>query len=149
TARRIETARTTTSVGIAALKALPTTRRSAPAREEEAQLSGHAAAVPRRPYAPGRRRNWPHATRQQQRLLPGQRDLLGELGAQRRTGVTVGVCPSVGSAIPRAARVSSPQVLSRTCHSGRGGPGDFLVRALWQGDVGRDLAEGRCPLAGS
>ncbi len=42
-----------------------------------AQLPGHPAAVPGRADAAGRRRAGPHPAGQQQRLLPGQRDLLG------------------------------------------------------------------------
>ena len=44
-----------------------------------AQLPGHAAAVPGRADDPARRRDRPHPARQQQRLLPGQRDVLGRL----------------------------------------------------------------------
>ena len=50
----------------------------------EAQLPGHAAAVPGRADAAGRRRDGPHPAGQQQRLLPGQRGLLGRLGGRRR-----------------------------------------------------------------
>ena len=50
--------------------------RAAPA----AQLPGHAAALAGRADAAGRRRVRPHPARQQQRLLPGQRDLLVRLG---------------------------------------------------------------------
>ncbi len=46
-----------------------------------AQLHRHAAAVPGRADDLPRRRARPHAGRQQQRLLPGQRDHLGRLGA--------------------------------------------------------------------
>ena len=44
------------------------------------QPAGHAAAVPGRADAARRRRARPHPARQQQRLLPGQRDLLVRLG---------------------------------------------------------------------
>ena len=46
-----------------------------------AQLPGHAAAVPGRAHAARRRRARPHAARQQQRLLPGQRDCPGTTGS--------------------------------------------------------------------
>ena len=52
------------------------------AGQAEAQLPGHAAAVAGRPDAAGRRRDGPHPAGQQQRLLPGQRDLLGGLGGR-------------------------------------------------------------------
>ena len=59
----------------------PTTRRSLALRAApEAQPAGHAAAVAGRADAAGRRRDRPHAARQQQRLLPGQRDRLAQLG---------------------------------------------------------------------
>ena len=51
------------------------------AQPPAAQLHRHAAALPGHPDAARRRRDGPHAGRQQQRLLPGQRDLLVRLGA--------------------------------------------------------------------
>ena len=57
------------------------------ARAKEAQLAGHAAPFAGRADAAGRRRNRPHAEGQQQRLLPGQRDHLAQLGFDARTGV--------------------------------------------------------------
>ena len=58
-------------------------RQRAP-RPGAAQLPGHPAAVGRRADDPRRRRDRPHPGRQQQRLLPGQRDLLVPLGRRRR-----------------------------------------------------------------
>ena len=49
-----------------------------------AQLHHHADAQPGRADAGPRRRARPHPARQQQRLRPGQRDLLGRLGSRRR-----------------------------------------------------------------
>ena len=51
----------------------------------EAQPPGHAAAVAGRADALCRRRAEAHAKRQQQRLLPGQRADLAELGTERGT----------------------------------------------------------------
>ncbi len=48
-----------------------------PARPAKAQSAGHAVLLPGRADAGGRRRNGPHPERQQQRLLPGQRDRAG------------------------------------------------------------------------
>ena len=54
------------------------------ARAPAAQPAGHAAAVAGHADAAGRRRVRPHAAGQQQRLLPGHRDLVGRLGGDRR-----------------------------------------------------------------
>ncbi len=54
------------------------------ARAPAAQLPRDAAAVAGHPDAARRRRARPHAAGQQQRLLPGQRDLVVRLGARRR-----------------------------------------------------------------
>ena len=51
-------------------------------RAAEAQPDGNPAALGRRADAERRRRDVPHATRQQQRLLPGQRHQLDQLGAR-------------------------------------------------------------------
>ena len=50
------------------------------ARAPDAQYAGDAAALARHADAAGRRRVRPHAARQQQCLLPGQRDQLGRTG---------------------------------------------------------------------
>ena len=54
------------------------------ARAPEAELPGHPDALAGRAHAAGGRRDRPHAARQQQRLLPGQRDLLAGLGERGR-----------------------------------------------------------------
>ena len=55
-------------------------RRQRAPRAADPQLPHHADALPRRADADGRRRDQAHAGRQQQRLLPGQRDQLARLG---------------------------------------------------------------------
>ena len=57
-----------------------------PARPPAAQLPRDAVPLPGRADAARRRRDRPHPARQQQRLLPGQRDLLVRLGARSTTG---------------------------------------------------------------
>ena len=52
-----------------------------------AQLPGDAVALAGRADAARRRRDGPHAGRQQQRLLPGQRDLVVRLGPGRRSAL--------------------------------------------------------------
>ena len=56
---------------------------NAPAAAPAAQLPHHAAALAGRADAAARRRARPHPGRQQQRLLPGQRDLVDRLGPRR------------------------------------------------------------------
>ena len=58
------------------------------ARAAEAQPPGDAAALAGRADALRRRRDRPHPARQQQRLLPGQRDHLAQLGPRRRSSAT-------------------------------------------------------------
>ena len=81
TARRTATASRTTTAGTAASRGRPTTRRSRQARVQQRRnflatllLSQGVPMICRR------RRDGPHAARQQQRLLPGQRDQLARLG---------------------------------------------------------------------
>ena len=57
------------------------------------QPARHPAAVHRRPDAHRRRRDGTHPGRQQQRLLPGQRDLLGRLGPRAVAGRPARVRP--------------------------------------------------------
>ena len=75
------------------------------ARAAEAQSARHAAAVAGDADAAGRRRDRPHPGRQQQRLLPGQRDDLARLepGGSTRAG------PAADSSRPadRAAAIAS------------------------------------------
>ena len=82
TARTTATATTTSARGTAASKGETddpgvNALRRAPA----AQLARDAAAVAGHADAAGRRRARPHAARQQQRLLPGQRDVAGSTGS--------------------------------------------------------------------
>ena len=52
-------------------------------RPDQAQHAGHPLLLPGRADAPRRRRDRPQSARQQQCLLPGQRDHLAELGPRR------------------------------------------------------------------
>src|ERR1700742_1675069 len=110
-----------------------------------AQPDQHPAAVPGGADAARRGRARPDPGRQQQRLLPGQRDLLGGLGtgrAVRRPGLVhrrgVGVPP-------RPPGVPAPPVLRRP--SGRGGPapGHRLVQREGPRDDRRGLGRADQP----
>ena len=81
--RTTGTATTTTAAGTTASRARPTTRDQRAPRAPDAQLPRDALPLPGRADAARRRRDRAHAARQQQRLLPGQRDLLVRLGARR------------------------------------------------------------------
>ena len=73
-----------------------------------AQPAGHAAAVPGRADAARRRRDRPHPARQQQRLLPGQRDVLVRLGGRRRrpARASPGASPRCAATTPCSAGAS-------------------------------------------
>ena len=80
TARTTATATTTTCPGTAASKDRPTIRRSTRcARARSATCCATLLLSQGVPMLLGGRRDRPHAARQQQRLLPGQRDLVARL----------------------------------------------------------------------
>ncbi len=111
TARTTATAPTTTAPGTAASR--PDRRspdRTAP-EAAAAQLPGHAVRVPGRADDGGRRRVRPHPARQQQRLLPGQRDLLGRLVSGRDRVGPAGVRPATRRAPARPPGLPPAQVL--------------------------------------
>ena len=98
-------------------------RAAAAAAEEPAR---HPAALGRRADAARRRRDGPHAGRQQQRLLPGQRDLLVRLGCRRhraarasrsscsRSAARTRRCARPGTATRRRPDVTDAVVLKRS-----------------------------------
>ena len=105
----------------------------------EAQLPGDADALAGRADAPGRRRDRPHAAGQQQRLLPGQRADLAQLGPERRPEEAPGIHQAALPDLARAARLPAAEVLpgprpsaARTSRTSR----SSSPRA---GDVGRGL----------
>ena len=76
-----------------------------------AQLRGHPAAVPGHPHAPGGRRAGPDPAGQQQRLLPGQRDLVVRLGLDGRGHGGLHVPPHRPP--PRPPHLPPPAVVPR------------------------------------
>ena len=102
----------------------PGRHRAAP--QAGGEPAGHAAAVGGRPDDHRRRRAGPHPARQQQRLRPGQRDVLAGLASRRRVarplrrgqdrapaaarapGAAAAALPGGPADPPRAARRTSP-----------------------------------------
>ena len=117
TARTTATARTTTSwnCGVEGPTDDPTI---VAAREQtQAQLPGHAAPLAGRADALRRRRDRPHPARQQQRLLPGQRDQLVRLGPRRAQARLARLHARPDRAARRATRVSAAPASSRDAGS--------------------------------
>ena len=85
-------------------------RAAAPAGREP---DGDAVPVQRRPDDHRRRRARPHPARQQQRLLPGQRDLLGRLASRRRVARHLRDHEDRAAAAPRAPRAAAAPPLPR------------------------------------
>ena len=77
-----------------------------------AQLPRDAVPLPGRADAARRRRDRPHAGREQQRVLPGQRALVVRLGARRRGAARVhehaSATPARSTRVPPAALVPGP-----------------------------------------
>ena len=89
------------------------------------QPDGDAVPVQRRPDADRRRRARPHPGRQQQRLLPGQRDLMGRLAGRRRVARRLRADQDRAPAAPRPPD-AAPAALVR-------GPADHRRRAEGRG----------------
>ena len=112
TARATATARATTARGTAASRARPTTPRSSRLRERQKRNFLATLLLSQGvPMLAARRRDRPHPAGQQQRLLPGQRDLLGRLGARRRPEAADRLHRALARAAPRPPGVPPPPVL--------------------------------------
>ena len=83
-----------------------------------------------------RRRIEPHAEGQQQRLLPGQRTHLAELGIEPAAEGIPGVRPQGGADLAGTAGLPASQVLPGPRHPRLGHHGHLLVRA-----VGKDMSD--------
>ena len=94
----------------------------------------HAAAVVRPAAAARRRRDRPHPGRQQQRLLPGQRDLLVRLGERGQRPARLR--EAAARAAPRAPGLP-PQSVPHRRRGGRTGLVQLRRRARDRGAVGR------------
>ncbi len=107
-----------------------------------AELPGHAAVLAGRPDAAGRGRARPDPARQQQRLLPGQRDVLGGLGHDRGRDQPAGVRPRGRRAAPQPPGLPPAPLLHRA-RGRRHGParGHRLVHPVRPGDDRRGLED--------
>ena len=135
TARTTGTAPTTTGRGTAVSRGRPTTRRSAGAAPAAAQLPRDAAAVTRGPHDAGRRRDRPHAERQQQRLLSGQRRCPGSTGSTP-TGILLAFVRRVG-----ALRRRHPVFRRRRWFQGKPLHGEGASDIAWFAPTGEEMSD--------
>ena len=109
------------------------------ARAAEAEPHVHADALRRRADDAGRRRAGPQPAGQQQRLLPGQRAHLAQLGAGRPAEVVPGLHPQAHLHLEEPAGPPASEVLPGPRHPRLGHQGHLLLQPLGAGDVGRGL----------
>ena len=119
------------------------------AAEKEAEHPGHAVALARRTDASGGGRTRPHPKRKQQRLLPGQRNLLARLGSRCRAAIAVDVRPSRHRAVPCGAGLPSAAIFPRTrpAKTDRRSR-DTVAQSGGQQDVGPRVGQRQCALPG-
>ena len=107
------------------------------ARAAEAQLDRDAAALAGRADDLRRRRAGPHAARQQQRLLPGQRAHLAQLGARRRAAAT----SSSSRAASSASGSEQPVLHRRKFFQGRRIRGADIKDISWFDPSGQEMTD--------
>ena len=112
-------------------------REAAPAAQEPAR---DAARLAGGADDPRRRRDRPHAGRQQQRVLPGRRDLLVRLGARGPRAARLHAARDRLS--PRARRLPPPPLVQRPPDPRQGRVRRRVAQAGRVGDVGRRLERG-------
>ena len=95
------------------------------------------------PMLSARRRDRPHAARQQQRLLPGQRDQLGPLDARRPRRRSCSPSPARCSRSAAASGAPAAELLPRRAGVGRRHQGRHLAAARRRRDDGRGLEPAR------
>ncbi len=109
------------------------------------QLPRHAPAGPGHPHAAGRGRARSDPGRQQQRLLPGQRDLVDRL--EPRGPGPPRLRDRAGPAAPRPSRPAPAEVLPGSGHPRLAGGGHRVVHLDGRGDERPGLERVRHPLA--
>ena len=115
-------------------------RRRRPAPAHGGQPDGHAVPVQRRPDDHRRRRARPHPARQQQRLLPGQRDLVGRLARRRRLARRLRGHQGRAAPAPRAPRAAPAALVRGPAHHHRRTQGPRLAAPRRPRDDHRRLA---------
>ena len=86
-----------------------------------------------------RRRNQPHAERQQQRLLPGQRESPGWIGAGRLQDLASGIHAKADPDPPRSSQPAPPKILSGPCDPRHRRKRHRLAAPRRTGDDGRRM----------
>ncbi len=104
-------------------------------------LLAHAAAVAGGADAAGRRRDRPHAARQQQCLLPGQRDLVGRLGSRPTALTAARLCAPHDRAAARPSGVSTAPLLPGPLGARQRRKGHCVADAGRHRDVGRGVEQ--------
>ncbi len=93
--------------------------RASPATAAEQEPDRDPAALPGRAHAAGRRRAGKFPAREQQRLLPGQRDGLDRLGGGRRGTRAARLRPATRPLPPASTSSCTGTASSRVCPAGR------------------------------
>ena len=112
-------------------------------RAADAELPRDAVPLAGRADAARRRRDRAHAARQQQRLLPGQRDLVVRLGARRTRRAAARVHPAADRAAVDAPRLPPRRLPHRRGAARLGRAGRLVVPARRAEDDAAQLARRR------
>ena len=147
TARATGTAPTTTARGTAARRARPTIRPSTSCAPGRSGTSWSPCSCPRASRCCWPATRWAGPSRQQQRLLPGQRDVLAGLGPGRRRARTCCSSPRRWPACAATTRCSAGAGSSaarsrgprRATSSGSPRPGSEMTDADWGASYAKSL----------
>ena len=113
---------------------------SGPPGPAAAQRPGHVVPVAGRADVARRRRTRADPAGQQQRLLPGQRAVLGGLEAGSATARASGLYPTAHPVVSPASGPATPEVFPWTADPWRRSPGSGVVPTRRAGDERRRLA---------
>ena len=145
TSRTTATATTTTAPGTAASRGRPTTRRSARcASRQQRNMLATLLLSQGMPMLRRRRRARPHAARQQQRLVPGQRGLVARLGRDR-SGERAGRLHEAAACAPQEPRGVQADAVPRRRPRRVGAAGRVVVPSRRPADGPARLARAATP----